>query len=153
MSSFSAPILIRQGSIKDCLAISSEIPEFSDNQYGEEVYAERLNNKPHLILVASLGEKPVGFKAGYERDPDGSFYSWMGGVIPEFRGLKIARRLAEEQELWAKKQGYSSIMFKTRNYLKSMLIFALKNGFNIIDVLKKEQEENHRIILKKILKK
>ncbi|NBA88850.1 GNAT family N-acetyltransferase [Emticicia sp. CRIBPO] len=144
-------IIIRQGSIKDCLEVSSRIPEFSDHQYNEAVYHERLDNKPHLILVAFRGGIPVGFKAGYERDADGSFYSWMGGIVPEFRQLKIARQLAEEQELWAKKQGYSSIIFKTRNYLKSMLIFALKNGFHIIDILKKEQEENHRIILKKIL--
>lgn len=151
MNDFSDQIIIRQGSIKDCLEVSSRIPEFSDHQYNEAVYHERMDIRPHLILVAFQDGIPVGFKAGYERDTDGSFYSWMGGVVPEFRQLKIAQRLAEEQELWAKTQGYGSIIFKTRNYLKSMLIFALKNGFHIIDILKKDREENHRIILKKIL--
>ena len=142
---------ITKGTIKDCIGVMSQIPEFGDNQYDEAVFKNRLSGTENLILIAVVGNHTVGFKVGYKRDEDGSFYSWMGGVIPEFRKLKIAKKLADTQEEWAKKQGYTAITFKTRNYLKQMLIFALKNGFNIIDVIPKEKITDHRIILKKLL--
>jgi len=75
----------------------------------------------------------------------------MGGVLPEFRGLGIAKILAEAQEKWAKKQGYKRLVFKTRNQHKGMLIFALKNNFNIIGFKEKESIETNRILLQKEL--
>lgn len=146
-------VKIVEGTIKDCLEVMSQIPEFSDNQYDEPVFINRLSGAESLILIAVKNNCKVGFKAGYNRDEDGSFYSWMGGVIPEFRKLQVAKKLANAQERWAVKRGYSAITFKTRNYLKPMLIFALKNGFDIIDVIPKEKTSNHRIILRKELDK
>ncbi len=144
-------IVIRQGSIEDCLLISSKIPEFADGQYGLEDYKKRLLNTKNLILTAFHEANPIGFKVGYERDNDGSFYSWMGGVLPEYRQLKIAKQLADCQEDWAKKQGYSAITFKTRNYLKPMLIFGIKNGFHIESIEPKDKLEDYRIFLRKRL--
>lgn len=144
-------VKIIEGTIKDCLEVMSHIPEFGDNQYDEAVFRNRLSGTEYLILIALRDNHNVGFKVGYRRGEDGSFYSWMGGVIPEFRKLGIAKKLADTQEEWAKKRSYTSITFKTRNYLKPMLIFALKNGFNIIDVIPKEKITNHRIILRKQL--
>lgn len=146
-------VKIIEGTINDCLEIMSQIPEFGDNQYDEAVFVNRLSRTEILILIAEIDNRKVGFKAGYKRDTDGSFYSWMGGVNPEFRKLQIAKKLADAQEEWIIKRGYSAITFKTRNYLKPMLIFALKNGFNIIDVIPKDKISNHRIILRKELGK
>ncbi len=147
----SPEIQIVEGTIKDCLEVMSHIPEFGDNQYDEAVFTNRLSGTESLILIAVKENHKIGFKAGYKRHEGGSFYSWMGGVIPEFRKLRIAKKLADTQEDWAKKRGYTSITCKTRNYLKPMLIFALKNGFNIIDVIPQEKITNNLIILKKLL--
>lgn len=147
----SSKITIREGSIADCLTISEGIPEFSDGKYGYEVYQQRLSGTRHLILVAFDGTKPVGFKVGYQKDQDGSFYSWMGGVLPDYRRLKIAKQLADIQEDWAKKNGYGAITFKTRNYLKPMLVFGLSNGFYIQSVEPQPRLEDYRIILRKEL--
>lgn len=144
---------IVEGTIKDCLEVMSLIPEFEDNQYDNAVFIKRLSGIESLILVAVTNNRNVGFKVGYKRHQDGSLYSWMGGVVPEFRKLGIAKKLADYQEKWAIKRGYTAIIFKTRNYLKPMLIFALKNGFNVIDVIPKEKITNHRIILRKELGK
>ena len=142
---------ITEGTINDCIEVMSQIPEFGDNQYDEAVFKNRLSGTENLILIAEISGQIVGFKVGYKRDEDGSFYSWTGGVIPEFRKQRIAKKLADAQEKWAKENQYSAITFKTRNYLKPMLIFALKNGFDIIDVIPKENISNHRIILRKEL--
>lgn len=104
---------------------------------------------PHLLLSAEVAGEIAGFKVGYERDS--SFYSWMGGVRPEYRRMGIAKALAQRQEAWAKSRGYQHIRFKTRNYLKPMLIFALNNGFYISAVEKRTDPLSNRIWLEKVL--
>ena len=146
-----ANVTIRYGTVAECVGISRQIPEFSDGIYEEKVYEIRLFNTKSLILVALAGDAPVGFKVGYKRDNDGSFYSWMGGVLPDYRKLHIAQQLADAQETWAKQEGFNAIVLKTRNCFKGMLLFALKNGFCIEEVEQKEVIEDNRIILRKKL--
>lgn len=120
-------------SIERVVSLSQRLPEFR-HPYPATVYQERLENVPHLILLKSIAGEDVAFKVGYEREKDGSFYSWMGGVLPQARRKGIALALAIEQERWAKAQGYQSIKFKTLNRHKKMLYFALGRGFDIIGV-------------------
>ncbi|MEL6806093.1 MAG: GNAT family N-acetyltransferase, partial [Bacteroidota bacterium] len=116
-----------------------------------EIYQERLSKVPHLILLKQIEGKDVAFKVGYERERDGSFYSWMGGVLPEARRMGIARDLAEEQERWAKAQGYQSIRFKTRNRHKNMLLFSIGRGFDLLSVEAFPERAESRIWLEKSL--
>ncbi len=146
-----ANVTIRHGTVAECVAVSQQIPEFSDGIYDEKVYETRLFNTKSLILVALVGDTPVGFKVGYQRDNDGSFYTWLGGVLPDYRQLHIARQLADAQEAWARNEGFDTIVLKTRNRFKAMLIFALKNGFCIEGVEQKEAIEDYRIMLRKKL--
>ncbi len=139
---------IRQGSIAEAVAASQAIPEFHD-PHAAEVYENRLSGQPHLILIAEIAQQIAGFKVGYERD--GYFYSWMGGVLPTFRRYGLARALAEAQEDWARQQGYTSVTFKTRNRHRAMLLFALRRGFQIIGLEAREDIEENRILLKKLL--
>ena len=143
-----AAIRIESADIATAVALSQQIPEFIGPP-GASEYERRLADIPHLILVAYAGDKPVGFKVGYERE--GSFYSWMGGVLPSYRRRSIARRLAEAQERWARAQGYKWVTFKTRNQHKNMLLFALKRNFDIIGFKEKGNVKTNRIILRKVL--
>lgn len=139
---------IKEGTIDTVVALSQQIPEFK-NPHGAAEYAKRLAGIPHLILVLFIDNQPVGFKVGYERD--GSFYSWMGGVLPKYRRLGVAQALADQQVKWAQQQGYTHLTFKTRNSHKSMLIFALKNGFDIIGFSERNPVAENRILLRKQL--
>ncbi len=143
-------ILIRKGSFAEAVKLTLEISEF-ENPHKEEVYLDRLSDKDHLILIATVNNEPAGFKVGYDKFGDGSFYTWMGGVKSEFRRMGIAKKLADTQEEYAVKQGYNSIILKTRNRHKNMLVFAINNGFKIIEIMVKEHLEENRIILKKQL--
>lgn len=141
---------IREGNIIQVVKISNQIPEFNQPHQTKE-YEKRLGSTKHLILVAFDGEKPVGFKVGYQKENDGSFYSWMGGILPNYRKQGLARLLADHQEVWAKDQGYVKIKMKTRNRLKPMLFFALNNGFKITAVKPGPDIEENRILLEKWL--
>ena len=139
---------IKQGNIKTVVALSREIGEFAD-PHDEKEYQKRLTGVPHLILVAYIEDIPVGFKVAYEKE--GYFYSWMGGVHPQWRQKGIAKALANEQESWARQQGYPSVTFKTRNRLKTMLVFGIQNGFDIIGFEEKPDVGENRILLRKEL--
>ena len=142
--------IIREASIEEVVQLSTQIPEFIA-PHGIAEYQKRLAGVPSLVLVAYDDKHPVGFKVGYEREKDGSFYSWMGAILPNYRHQGVAKLLANRQEAWAANQGYQCIRFKTRNRLKAMLLFALKNGFNIVGIVLKPTVEEHRIILEKEL--
>lgn len=143
-------ITIKEGNLDDALKVDALIPEF-ENHYSKESYSKRLDKSKHLILVAYVDNKLAGYKIGYDRFKDGSFYTWIGGVIPEFRKMKVAKTLAEHQEKWAKEQGFTSIILKTRNRYKNMLLFAIKNGFQIIDLKLNDNILDNRIVLRKEL--
>lgn len=146
----SANIVIREGSIAEAVLVSQQIPEFI-NPHSEEEYQKCLSTVPHLILIAIDREtqQPVGFKVGYQSTQKSIFYSWMGGILPQYRRMGIAQRLANTQEQWARDHHYTHIRFKTRNRLKQMLIFALSNGFDILEVIRKDTQADYRILLQK----
>ena len=75
-------IVIKEADVLTCFHLSQAIPEFIDPPLPER-YHQRLAEVPHLILVAYIGARAVGFKVGYQKEE--TFYSWMGGVLPEFR--------------------------------------------------------------------
>ena len=130
-------------------AVTQQIPEF-EAAYPPSEYFGRMNGKKCLIQFAVLDQAIVGFKLGYEKTPT-LFYSWMGGVLPHYRKMGVAKMLAKQQEQWAKQQGYTYIGMKTRNYLKNMLHFALSNDFYITDIETHPEPLNNRILLEKRL--
>lgn len=131
------------------LRILKQIPEFSDGfSIGE--FEKRLQNDA-VILMAWYNGIPAGCKIGYNHFKNKVFYSWLGGVLPEFRRNGLAQQLQEKMELIAKDRGYEFIRFKTRNRFAAMISLGLKNGFRIIDFIPKENAMESRIILQKKL--
>lgn len=78
------------------------------------------HQKFHLVM-ASIENTPVAFKLGYEQT-DKVFYSWLGGVVPEFRDLGIAADLMQAQHSWCKKKAYAKIQTKTQNRFREKFI-------------------------------
>ncbi len=143
-------ISVRKGSIDEVYALAKAIPEFED-LYPKSVFETNLRDNKCLMLIAEIDNTSVGFKAGYEQQQDGSFYSWMGGVLPEFRGKGVARKLADYLEEWAIAKGYSKIKMTTRNRNKAMLIFAISNSFNLTSIEERNPVGENRLFLEKVL--
>lgn len=131
------------------LRILKQIPEFSDG-FSTEEFERRLQNDA-VILLAWYNGIPAGCKIDYNRFGNKVFYSWLGGVLPEFRRNGLAQQLQEKMELIAKDRGYEFIRFKTRNRFAAMISFGLTNGFRIIDFISEESPMESRIVLQKKL--
>ena len=142
-------ILIRPRNFQECIVLSRRIPEF-DSPYDVIEYEKRYA-EDHISLTALAGEKPAGFKIGYDRFKDGSFYSWMGGVLPQYRKQGVASSLANNQEEWARKKGFSSIRLKIWKRHQAMLKFCIQRGFTVIKKIPKNFDSESRIWLEKQL--
>ena len=109
---------------------------------------EELSARPKfLILVALDDDRVVGYKIGYQ-DRKTRFYSWLGGVYPEYRGQGIASELMVRQHAWCKSHGYSVVRTQTKNTWRSMLILNLRHGFDVVGTYTDERGEP-KIILEK----
>ena len=62
----------------------SFIPEF-ERSHSAQSFQSRLEGRPHLALLARDGDRLIGYKIGYAETAE-RFYSWVGGVHPDYRG-------------------------------------------------------------------
>lgn len=116
---------------------------------GDWFYSKFKNHTRFHLVTAFVDGKAVGFKMGYEHDKY-EFYSWLGGVVPEFRGLGIASDLMTAQHNWCRQQGYRKVQTKTQNRFREMFILNLKHGFNVIGCHESD-EGGFKIVLEKKL--
>ena len=142
-------IHIREGLLQECVDFSFKIPEFS-SPYKIEEYKKRCAGK-YLALIAEIDNQPVGFKIGYDRFKNGSFYSWMGGILPKFRRMGVAYSLANFQEKWAAENKFSLILLKTRKKHDGMIAFSLNRGFIITEETQITPDEETHIWMQKSL--
>ena len=141
--------MIRKGTVDEIHEVISLIPEFVD-PYSKEAFENRLSGGNSLVLIAEKEHKPVGFKCGYEKNST-VFYSWMGGVLPEYRRKGVAKDLLNRMESWCRIKGYEKLLLKTLNRHKNMLLFSIKNDFNILEVETSNKDPQLRIWLAKNL--
>ncbi|REE05786.1 GNAT family N-acetyltransferase [Marinoscillum furvescens] len=144
-------VSVRSGSIEEAVVVQQLIPEF-ENPYSVAEYTNRLLSSEHVILIAEENGKPIGFKVGYDRFLNGEvFYSWMGGVLPDHRQKGIARLLLQKMEVWCRLKGYKALKFKTQNRHRSMMQFAIRAGFDVVDFVAKGDLKMHEVYFLKEL--
>ncbi len=117
--------------------------KFSTNGFIYEIE----NSKNLVFNLAFSKHKLIGFKVGFEKK-DRSFYSWLGGIAPDFRGQGIAKKLMDLQHSWLKDNKFTSVTTPSSNQYKSMLILNLKNGFDLTGTNINSKGEQ-RLILRK----
>ena len=115
----------------------------------DDLINKMVSKPPLLAIIAMEGSKVIGYKIGYPLNSE-TFYSWLGGVDPNYRNLGIASILMEKQHTHLRDNGYKFVQTKTMNKWRNMLILDIKHGFDIIETY---TDENglHKIVLEKKL--
>lgn len=132
--------------LQKILAAYSLIFEDSDSSF----FKGRFDEHPQITSVLAFNkDELIGFKIGYPYD-NITFYSWVGGVLPNYRQQGIANELAEQQELAAKSQGFKKLRTKSMNQFKPMIILNLKRGFDINEVYTNVKGQTKIIFEKKL---
>lgn len=109
--------------------VSSIVREIFDIATVDKIKSETAKRGKPLLLIARRDGKLAGFKLGYGNGE--VFESWLGGVLPEFRDLKIATTLMRKQHEVVQASGYKIVRTKTYHRWLPMLLMNLKNGFQI----------------------
>ncbi len=128
-----------------CLLHESIFTTQSSDSISEELFSR----PQFLILVAVNDDRVIGYKIGYQ-DQKHLFYSWLGGVYPEYRGQGVASELMLQQHEWCKNHGYTVVRTQTKNKWRNMLILNLRHGFDVVGTYNDEKGEP-KIILEKWL--
>ncbi len=117
--------------------------------------ADRIRGNRHGVLIQCVYDhnSMIAFKIGYGvgHQEQGKFYSWLGGVLPDYRRKGIATKLAFDQHQWAMENGYKKIYTKSQNRFKSMMILNLKLGFDLMDIERTSPRSKNKIIFCKKL--
>ena len=127
-------VSVHPGTVEEAASVYAKIPEFDDRVADVDEMSRRLARDNALVLIAEIDANPVGFKAGYDRYQDGSWYSWLGAVTPDARGQGVGVALLEAQEAWLRERGYERVYVKTRNKFVSMRVLLAKNGYEVVAV-------------------
>ncbi|NKF52034.1 GNAT family N-acetyltransferase [Shewanella sp. WXL01] len=135
--------------LSELTRLTHMIPEL-DRPQTELDLQQRLANKPCLVLLAYVEDELAGFKLGYA-ESDTVFYSWLGGVAPDFRNLGLAKSMLEYQEKWAAEQGYQTMTVKTRNHFKAMLTMLVRSQYQITEIAPAADIAHNKLHLQKQL--
>lgn len=134
----------------DAFSIHEQIPEFQIDSNTYNQLKTRLEQvKQPVIFVAYIDQQPVGYLIGYERYS--AYYIWLAGVLPNNRRQGILVQLMNAIEQWTIKRNYCSLVIKTRNSFKPMLLFLISHDFKFIDIDKRDSADGHRLILEKLV--
>ena len=89
-----------------------DVRDLNEAVFGEGRVIHRLDRTDLVLLIASVGDRAVGFKVGYA-ESERTFYSAKGGVLDGWRRVGVARALLARMEDEARQMGYVRFAFDT----------------------------------------
>ncbi len=99
--------------------------------FGEERVINTFERADLMMLLASLGDEPVGFKIGYKESRE-TFYSAKGGVLAAYRRRGISRQLLYAMTERIRRKGYRILAYDTfPNMHPGMTVMGLEEGFRV----------------------
>ncbi|BDM62793.1 N-acetyltransferase GCN5 [Shewanella sp. NFH-SH190041] len=131
------------------MQLYQQLPEF-DNRHQLSDLSNTLQHKSHLLQLGYIAGELAGFKLGYALN-DQIFYSWLGGVLPDYRNLGLAKHMLQQQEQWAKTQGYQVMQVKSSNRFRAMLTMLISRGYHITALAEHSNIADHQLTLQKPL--
>jgi len=140
---------IEENSIDTMIALHSQLPEF-DRSLSSLDIERRLQKSRSLLLIATFDDMPIGYKIGYSLS-DTVFYSWLGGVLPDYRRHGIANKMRQTQEQWAVSQGFTHIKVKSMNRFPAMICMLIQHGYHIVDCENRQSSIHSKIVFSKAL--
>lgn len=119
--------------------------------FNEERIINTFERDDLLMLLATVDERPAGFKIGY-RENRFVFYSAKGGVLPEFRRRGLATKMLYYMMDEARARGYLRFAYDTfPNKDQGMTILGLNEDFRVVKADFNKTYKDWRLRLEKRL--
>ncbi|HOZ55465.1 MAG TPA: GNAT family N-acetyltransferase [Clostridia bacterium] len=116
---------------------------FPISSYYKKCKINKLN-----IFVYEENSKLFGYSIIVDQQEEKNMYAWYGGVLPESQGKGITKKFLENLIEMATEKKYLSVTLASTNIRPHMLILAIKMGFNIDELKKRDYGEGNKIYFK-----
>lgn len=121
-------------------------------QRDESFFKRRFQGRYSVNLMVAIVEKQhSGFIVGFELMPS-TYFTWLVGVLPEFRRAGIGTQLCQAQCAWARDHQYAILRFECLNQHRPMLQLAIRENFDIIGIRWDTATGNNVVIFEKDLR-
>ena len=108
-------------------------------------YYKKSKTNMLYIFVYEEDSKLIGYSIIVDQDEKKNLYAWYGGVLPKYQGRGITQIFFDKLINFAKEKEYDSVTLATSNIRPHMLSLAIKMGFDIVDLKKRETGEGNKI--------
>lgn len=113
-----------------------------------ESYAKKLQNHSAYIYGYYIDDEIVGYSIIIGEQQEKNLYAWYGGLLPEYQGHGVTVQFFDIMCEKARELNYISISLATTNCRPNMLRLAIKYGFDICDIKKRDYGEGNKIYFK-----
>ena len=129
-----------------------DVPRLHREIFGEdfpyESYREKLKFHKVYIYVYYEDVNAIGYSLVIDQAEEKNLYAWYGGLLPAYQGNGLTSQFFDMMVEKARDFGYKSISLATTNARPNMLRLAIKYGFDIVDVKKRDTGEENKIYFK-----
>lgn len=139
---------IKTDNIEDILDLHKQIFEFDFPI--ESYYKKRKAYELLIYLYIEEGEC-VGYSIIVDQSEIKNLYAWYGGVVPCRQGCGINSLFLDELIKEATNKKYDSVTLATTNSRPNMIILAVRKGFKIYDLKKRDYGEGNKIYFKYLI--
>lgn len=122
-----------------------------DTPFLYESYKKKSEQHKLYVYAYYENEMLIGYSIIVDQAEEKNLYAWYGGLLGEYQGYGITIKFFDIMVEKARKLQYTSISLATTNYRPNMLRLAVKYGFDIYDIKKREYGEGNKIYFKYIL--
>ena len=111
-------------------------------------YLKKLENYKVYFYAYYENSKIVGYSSVIDEADKRNLYAWYGGLISEYQGNGVTVKFFDILVERAKCMDYKTVTLATTNCRPHMLRLAIKYGFDIYDIKKRDYGEGNKIYFK-----
>lgn len=134
--------------IKQIQDISIIIPlheEIFGKPFPTSSYYKKSKTNKLYVFVYEDNSNLIGYSIVVDQNIEKNMYAWYGGVLPKFQGKGITQIFLEDLIKLATKKDYISVTLASSNIRPHMIILAIKLGFDIDELKKRDTGEGNKI--------
>lgn len=131
--------------IQDINTITPLHNEIFGNPFPLSSYFKKCKTHRLSIFIYEEQSNLLGYSVIVDEQDKRNMYAWYGGVLPKYQGKGITQIFLEELIQIARRKDYLSVTLASTNRRPHMLRLAIKMGFDIVDLKKRDYGEGNKI--------
>lgn len=119
--------------------------EIFGKDFPMQSYEKKKRQNELLIFVYEEEQRLIGYSIIVVQKEINNLYAWYGGVLPKYQGKGLNKQFLEFLIEYARSNCYDSVTLASSNMRPHMLRLAIKLGFDIYDIKKRNFGDGNKI--------